>query len=64
MISLIGYEYVDAQILESALDPVMARHDAYVAADASLDDLDAAVYLGSTERLRALFEAIPDRIED
>jgi hypothetical protein len=37
-----------------ALSPVVERHDAYVAADLTLDDLERATYLASSEQLQRL----------
>lgn len=46
-----------APVLASVLEPVMDRHDAYVQADATLDDLERPSYLGTTAGLRRLLNA-------
>lgn len=51
-----GYMHVDT--LAGIIEPVAERHDAYVAEDAALSDLERRTYLRSTELLRkALLEA-------
>ncbi len=48
---------VSGAVLKPALAPVLDRHDAYVGADAALDELARPIYLGDSERLRSLLEA-------
>jgi len=60
-LSLVQLEQVSPAQLEAALDPVMDRHDAYVYKDLTIDQLEAATYLATTEALRRLLDAaIPD----
>jgi len=50
-------EEVQVDRLSSFLNPVMDRHDLYVQTDPYIDaDLDARVYLATTERLRSIIE--------
>ena len=49
-----GYVHVDT--FDGLIEPVAARHDAYVEADAALDETQKRVFLRSTQILRALIE--------
>lgn len=40
-----------------SVERVLERHDAYVQADPELDELDRAIYLESTDRLRGVLGA-------
>ena len=53
-LGLTGLPEVRADVLDAALSPVMDRHDDYVRADGSLDDLEVDSYLGTTAGLRSL----------
>lgn len=44
---------IDAEALNGVVQPVLDRHDAYVAADPTLDSVQKEVYLRSTEQIRA-----------
>lgn len=48
---------VDAEVVRDLVQPISARHDAYVTADPQLDDLDRRAYLRSTGILHDLLEA-------
>lgn len=45
---------VDAEALSGVVDPVLARHDAYVNADETLTDTAQETYLRSSAQIRAV----------
>lgn len=47
--------YVSAENTHEAVEIVLERHDAYVAADPSLDDAKRASYLRTSELLRTAY---------
>lgn len=49
-------QYVDVETFAGLIDPVAARHDAYVRDDPTLDETQRSVWLRSTELLRKAIE--------
>lgn len=48
---------VDARVIKPAVDKLVARHDAYVNNDASLQDIQKEVNLLTSKNLKALVDA-------
>jgi len=50
-------QMVEAAVLSPALAPVLDRHDAYVRADATLNEVEKSTFLTSSELTRSILDA-------
>ncbi len=55
--AMTGAAEVSGDMLLVTMEPIMQLHDAMVQADQELDDLERAIYLEDSARLRSLFQA-------